>query len=128
MMGQTEAGRMQAGGGMRPYDEPDKPFGPVAAVFLAAGFGALVLGILTTVAEASEDFKSALEWAKSVGSLSGKTLIASAVFLVAWGILYLVLREKDPSPRQVFLWTGIMVAIAIVLTFPTFFQIFAPEE
>jgi hypothetical protein len=120
---------MEAGGGMRPSDEaPDKPFGPVAAVFLAAGIGALVLGILTTVAEASEDFKSALEWAKSVGSLSGKTLIASAVFLVVWGILYLVLREKDPSPRQVFLWTGILVAIAIVLTFPTFFQIFAPEE
>jgi hypothetical protein len=56
-MTQREAGRMEAGGGMPPYDEPpDKPFGPVAAVFLAAGIGALVLGILTTVAEASEDF------------------------------------------------------------------------
>jgi hypothetical protein len=105
-----------------------KPFGPVAAVFLAAGIGAVVLGILTTVAEASEDFKSALEWAKSVGSLSGKTLIASGVFLVAWVILYFVLREKDPSPRPVFVWTGILVAIAILLTFPTFFQIFTPEE
>lgn len=124
-MTDTEAGRMEAGPAMR---SSEKPFGPVAAVFLAAGIGALVLGILTTVAEASEDFKSALEWAESVGSLTGKTLIASGVFLVAWVILYFILRERDPSPKPVFLWTGILVAVAILLTFPTFFQIFTPEE
>ena len=101
-MTQTEAGRMQAGGGMRPSDEaPDKPFGPVAAVFLAAGIGALVLGILTTVAEASEDFKSALEWAKSVGSLSGKTLIASAVFGRVIHSCSLVCSSPAMTPRPI---------------------------
>jgi len=34
---------------------------------LAAGIGAVILGILTTLAEANEDVKSALEWSKSVG-------------------------------------------------------------
>jgi len=106
----------------------DKPFGPVAAVFLAAGIGALVLGILTTLAEASTGIKDALEWWDSVGPLSGKTILASAAFFLSWAVLYAVLRTKDPKPRGVFLWTGILIAAGIVLTFPTFFQAFAPEE
>jgi hypothetical protein len=106
----------------------DKPFGPVAAVFLAASIGSLVLGILTTLAEASDGISSALEWSKAVGSLSGKTIISVLVFLVSWGILHSVLRDRDPDPRKVFMWTAGLVALGIVLTFPTFFQLFAPEE
>jgi drug/metabolite transporter (DMT)-like permease len=116
---------MEAGAAVR---SSEKPFGPVAAVFLAAGIGAVVLGILTTLAEANEDVKSALEWSSSVGPLMGKTLIASAGFFIAWVILYFALRRKDPAPKRVFMWTGILVAIGFVLTFPTFFQLFTPEE
>jgi hypothetical protein len=106
----------------------DKPFGPVAAVFLAAGIGAVILGILTTLAEASEDVASALEWSKSVGPLTGKTILAAGGFLVSWVILYFVLRDRDPNPKWTFIWTGILVGIGLLLTFPTFFQAFAPEE
>ena len=106
----------------------DKPFGPVAAVFYAAGIGAVVLGILTTLSEASESFASALEWSKSVGPLMGKTIISAATFLVSWVILYFVLRDKDPDPKWTFIWTGILVGLGLLLTFPTFFQVFAPEE
>lgn len=108
--------------------EQDRPFGPVAAAFLAAGIGALVLGILTTLAEASDDIASALEWSKSVGPLMGKTILAVAAFLGSWAILYAVLRGKDPKPKTVFTWTAILLAAGFVLTFPTFFQIFAPAE
>lgn len=106
----------------------DKPFGPVAAVFLAAGIGALVLGVLTTLAEASESFKSWLEWSTSVGSLSGKTIIAVIAFVVAWVVLGIGLRGRNPKPSTVFTWTAVLVAVGLVLTFPTFFQAFAPEE
>jgi hypothetical protein len=111
----------------RPAPET-KPFGPAAAVFLAAGIGALVLGVLTTVAEASEDVKSALEWSKSVGPLTGKTLLATGAFLVSWPILYVILRNRDPKPTRVFVWVGVLIAVGLILTFPTFFQIFAPAE
>ncbi len=50
------------------------------------------------------------------------------MFLVSWAILHAVLKDKDPAPKKVFLWTAIMIAIALVLTFPLFFQAFAPEE
>lgn len=106
----------------------DKPFGPVAAAFLASGIGAVVLGILTTLAEASEGIKSALEWSKSVGPLMGKTIIAVIAFAVSWVILHVAFRDKDLDPRKVFTWTAVLVGIGFVLTFPTFFQLFAPEE
>jgi hypothetical protein len=108
--------------------ERDRPFGPVAAAFLAAGIGSLVLGILTTLAEASDGVASALEWTKSVGPLTGKTLLAAGAFFVSWGILHVILRDKDPSPKTVFTWTAILLAAGFVLTFPTFFQLFAPAE
>jgi uncharacterized membrane protein YdcZ (DUF606 family) len=106
----------------------DKPFGPVAAAFLASAVGAVVLGILTTLAEANEDINSFLEFNARVGPLAGKTLIAVGAFLVAWVVLHLALRGKDPRPRGVFVATAILFAIAVVLTFPTFFQAFAPAE
>ena len=106
----------------------EKPNGPVAAVFIAAGIGSLVLGILTTLAEASEDLKSWLELSESVGSLSGKTIIATATFLVAWAILAALFRGKSMNVKTVFILTALLVAIALVLTFPTFFELFAPEE
>jgi hypothetical protein len=107
---------------------PEKPFGPVAAVFLAAGIGTVVLGILTTLAEASDDVASALEWSTSVGPLMGKTIIASGSFFVAWGILHVALRARDPAPRGTFLLVAVLILVGLVLTFPTFFQVFAPAE
>jgi hypothetical protein len=106
----------------------DKPFGPVAAVFLAAGIGSLVLGILTTLAEASDSIKSGLEWSKAVGPLAGKTIIAVAAFLLSWVVLHTVFRGKDVNATRVFTWTAILVGAGLVLTFPTFFQLFTPEE
>jgi len=123
---------MEESSSMQPVSMPvtgvDKPFGPVAAVFLAAGIGALVLGMLTTLAEANEGIKSWLEWSTSVGPLAGKTIIAVIAFVVAWVVLGIGLRGRNPKASSVFTWTAVLVAVAVVLTFPTFFQALAPEE
>lgn len=106
----------------------DKHFGPVAAVFVSAGLGGLVLGLLTTLAEASESIKGWLELNTRVGPLSGKTIFAVVAWLLAWAILHTLWREKDPDERKVFTLTAVLFAVAIVLTFPIFFQAFAPAE
>ncbi|HEX9892079.1 MAG TPA: hypothetical protein VGB28_08465 [Actinomycetota bacterium] len=103
------------------------PFGPVAAVLLAAGIGALVLGLLTTLAEASTALKDSLQLTDPVGPLSGKTVFATVAFFVAWGILHTVLRQKDPAPRGVYVWTSAMVGLGLLLTFPLFFELFTAE-
>lgn len=102
-----------------------KPMGPVAAVFYASGIGSIVLGILTVLAEANSSIKDTLQLSDSVGPLSGKTIFAVLAFLIAWGVLHVLLREKDPAPGKVFLWTAVMVGVGILLTFPPLFQAFA---
>jgi len=41
--------------------EGEPPFGPAASVMLAAGLGTFILGLLTTIAEASTGFADALQ-------------------------------------------------------------------
>jgi len=106
----------------------ERPFGPVAAAFYAAGIGALVLGILTTLAEASTGIKDALQLSDSVGPLAGKTIGAVIAWAVSWFVLHTVLKGKDPDPRKVFVWTAVLVGVGFLLTFPTFFQMFTPED
>lgn len=104
-----------------------RPNGPVAAVMLAAGVGTVVLGILTTLAEASESVHDFLEFSERVGPLSGKTILAAAAFLLSWAGLHLALRRRDLGWRPVTIALIALVAIGLVLTFPTFFQLFASD-
>ena len=106
---------------------PEKPNGPVVAVMLAAGIGALVLGILTTIASASESFAESLQYSDRVGPLSGKTLWSVAAFLVAWGGLAAFLRGRSVPWRTAVWALVLLVGLGILGTFPTFFQAFAPE-
>src|SRR3990170_2074689 len=106
----------------------DKPFGPIAAAFLSAGVGGVVLGILVVLAEASSGIKDALELNSRVGPLSGKTIFAVVAWLVTWVVLHVVLKDKDPDAKKVFVWTGVLFGIAVLLTFPIFFQLFVPAE
>jgi hypothetical protein len=105
----------------------EKPEGPIAAAIIAAGIGAAALGLFTTLAEASESFSDWLAWSDDVGPLSGKTILAVAVWLVAWAILHIVLRKRQRGVASALTIGLILVAAGLVGTFPTFFQAFAPD-
>jgi hypothetical protein len=115
----------------RPAESPEpvavKPNGPVVAVMIAAGIGALVLGIFTVLSEASESVHEFLEFSERVGPLSGKTVFGTAAFLLSWGGLHLVLRDRDLDWRPAITALLLLLAIGLVLTFPPFFQLFANE-
>ena len=106
----------------------DKPEGPVAAAILAAGVGALALGILTTLAEASEGFKEFLTITEPVGPLSGKTIGAVIIWLVAWAVLHLMYRTKEVESRKALTVALVLIGLGVLGTFPIFFQAFAPPE
>lgn len=108
-------------------NETHKPFGPVAAGFLAAGVGSVVLGLLTVLAEASAGAKDFLDLYKPVGPLAGKTIFAVVAYIIAWVVLGVAYKGKDPEPRKVFMWTWILLAIGFLMTFPTFFLLFEAE-
>jgi hypothetical protein len=105
---------------------PDKPEGPISAAVIAAGVGAVALGLLTTLAEASTSVKDWLQWNDDVGPLSGKTILAVAVWLVAWAVLHIALRNKPYETGRALTIALILIGLGVIGTFPIFFQAFAP--
>ena len=106
---------------------PDRPEGPISAAIIAAGVGALALGILTTLSEASVGWHDWLEWSESVGPLSGKTVMAVIVWLVAWAVLHFVYRRRSIETRTALIVALVLIGLGVVGTFPEFFQAFASE-
>lgn len=114
--------------GVDPFaDVPQKPEGPVAAAMLAGGIGALALGLATTLAEASVGVHDALDLTEAVGPLSGKTSVAVIAWLVAWLVLHVAYRKRRVDLGPIFTITLALVALGVVGTLPTFFQLFAGE-
>ncbi|MBI1757835.1 MAG: hypothetical protein HYR62_01175 [Actinobacteria bacterium] len=106
--------------------EPDKPFGPINAALIAGGIGSLAMGVFTTLVEASTSVKSALTLTKAVGPLSGKTVFAVVVWLVAWAVLHATMRRSTMAVGRAFALTLTLVGLGLLLTFPLIFQAFAP--
>jgi hypothetical protein len=117
----------QTAGGPTAAAAVAKPNGPAVAVMLATGIGALVLGVLTLLSEASEGVHEFLEFSERVGPLSGKTIFAAAAFLLSWGGLHIALRGRNVAWRTALAALLVLVAIALVLTFPPFFQLFESD-
>ena len=117
--------------GQRPAQErlagiqfEDKPEGPIAAAIIAGGVGAAALGVVTTLAEASEGIREWLQWSDAVGPLSGKVLMAVLVWLVAWVTLHAMLRSRPYETRRALVVSLVLIGLGVLGTFPTFFQLF----
>ncbi|HLF68914.1 MAG TPA: hypothetical protein VI503_06165 [Gaiellaceae bacterium] len=110
---------------MTVQEEIQKPSGPAAAVVLASGIGTFVLGLVTTLNEASSGVNDFLRFTDDVGPLSGKTIIATAAFFVAWAILGYLWRGREVAWRPVLIATVVLLALGFLGTFPTFFEAFA---
>jgi hypothetical protein len=107
--------------------EVERPTGPVAAAVLATGIGTFSLGLLTTLNEASTSIHDFLELDDDVGPLSGKTIFAVVAYLLAWAILHVLWRRQNQELRPILIAGGVLLALGILGTFPTFFQAFVSE-
>ena len=104
-----------------------KPTGPAAAALIAGGIGTLTIGLMTSLAEASEGLRTAINFYKPAGPLSGKTGISVVVWLVAWLVLNSAWKNRNPEIGRIFTWTLVLIALGFALTFPPIFEIFARE-
>lgn len=109
--------------------ERELPNGPAAAVLLAGGFAAALLGIIVSIAEiganlGSSGFLNSLNWYNPVGPLAGKTDIPVFAFFASWAILYALLRNREVNFAKVATASFVMLAIGIVGTFPLFWDMF----
>ena len=105
----------------------DRPNGPPLAAVLAAGIGSFVLGVFTTIAEASPDVKEWLMFRAPVGPLSGKTTLAVAAWAVSWLILGVAWRRRNLAFRPVVIATAVLIGLGLIGTFPSFFEQFTVE-
>lgn len=100
--------------------------GSTAAALVAAGIGSAMVGLMTTLAAASTALSNSLRFVAPVGPLSGKTIVAVIVWLLAWAILHFAWRGGQKQYGGVFLATIILIALGVLGTFPIFFDLFAP--
>jgi len=103
-----------------------KATGPGAAAMIAAGVGTFVIGLATSLAEASTGLRNALAWYGPTGPLSGKTGVGVIAWLLAWIVLHAAWKNKNIDLGRAFGWTLALVALGFLLTFPPVFEIFAP--
>lgn len=105
----------------------DKTNGTPLSALLSAGIGVFALGIFTTLAEASASFANQLKLVGPVGPLSGKTTFAVVAWVAAWAVSFFVMRGKNYTARPFYIATFALVAGGFLLTFPIFFDLFAPK-
>jgi hypothetical protein len=110
-----------------PVVDGDTQEGPISAAIIAAGVGSAALGLFTTLAEASTGVQDWLQWSEAVGPLSGETVMAVIVWLVAWAGLHMALRSKPAHPGRALTIALVLIGLGVLGTFPTFFQLFAAE-
>ncbi len=98
--------------------------GEAAAAILAAGIGALALGVITTLTAALEALGPALTLVRPAGPLSGKTTFAVVVWLIAWAVLHFTWRGRNVNFNSTFGATLVLIALGFLGTFPLFFEAF----
>ena len=100
------------------------PNGPAAAAILSAGVGSAVIGLLTTGAVISAGLKSALNWWRPAGPLTGKTGVGVIAWLVSWIVLHTLWRDRDVAFARLLVVTLVLLALGLLLTFPPVFEAF----
>jgi hypothetical protein len=105
----------------------DRPNGPVAAAFLAAGIGSVTMGLMTILVEASAGIANALRWSNPVGPLSGKVGVTLIIYALSWLVLGMVLRGKNVNLGRYMTIAFVLLMLGFLFTFPPFFDLFAPK-
>ncbi|MCC9075976.1 hypothetical protein FKZ61_007615 [Litorilinea aerophila] len=104
--------------------EPEKRLarGPAAAAILAGAVASATLGILTVIAARLPQADHLLNWYPPAGSLSGRTLATTLIWLASWWLLHRRWRERDVPLGRIALWAGWLLALGLLLTFPPIYQ------
>lgn len=99
------------------------PNGPGAASILAAGIGALALGVFAFTGDASPTILHAFNFWNPTGPLSGVTSTTVVVWLVAWFILARRWSTRNVNLARINVAAFAMLVAGLLLTFPPFMDL-----
>jgi hypothetical protein len=91
-----------------------------AAAVLAAGVGCFCVGLFAVLADKSAPVKSMMIFSRPTGPLSGVTTSAIVVWLIVWAVLHARWRGKTVALGRINAAALILLALALLLTFPPF--------
>jgi hypothetical protein len=98
------------------------PNGAALAAFLAAGIGALGLGLVVFLNELGVFEVPALYG--PAGGVSGRTAAGVIVWLVAWLVFHSRWKDRRMEPSGLFVMSLILIAVGFVLCFPPVWHLF----
>jgi hypothetical protein len=90
--------------------------GTAMASFVGAGVGAFAMGAIVLLNE-SGLFAAPTLYAPA-GGVTGRTTIATIVWLISWRVLHYRWRTREIAPARVYAVTLILVALGVLGTFP----------
>lgn len=90
--------------------------GGAMAAFLGAGIGAFALGVIVLLNEVGI-FATPTLYAPA-GGVSGRTTLATIVWLIAWALLHNRWKAREIAPSRIFLATVTLIVLGILATFP----------
>jgi hypothetical protein len=90
--------------------------GAALAAVLAAGIGAFAMGLVVILNEIGLFAAPALY--PPAGGVSGRTALATIIWLVAWAVLHARWKHRQISPRRVHAASLTLIALGLLFTFP----------
>jgi hypothetical protein len=90
--------------------------GSAMAAFLGGGIGAFAMGVVVLLNEAG--FFAAPTLYAPAGGVSGRTTLATIVWLTAWAVLHNRWKARDIAPGRVGAATLTLIALGVLGTFP----------
>jgi hypothetical protein len=97
--------------------------GAGAAAVLAVAVGSFTLGVLALASDASPAFAKLLNVWNPTGPLAGVTLLAIAVWLVAWLILTRIWAGRTLDMKMIGGVSAALIVGGLLLTFPPFMDL-----
>jgi hypothetical protein len=92
---------------------------------VAAGVACAAFGLAVVLSEFIEMISAALTLSSAVGPLSGKAVAAVVIYIIVWSALHLAWRHKQVELVRVFRWTGALVLVGLLATFPPIYGLIA---
>lgn len=90
--------------------------GAAMAAYLSAGIGAFAMGLIVVLNEAGV-FAAPSLYAPA-GGVSGRTTLATVVWLVAWGVLHNRWKARTIDANRILAVTLALIALGVLGTFP----------
>jgi hypothetical protein len=98
------------------------PNGAALAAFLAAGIGAFAVGVIVILNEL--DLFAAPAVYSPAGGVSGRTTLATVIWLGVWAGLHRRWKHRQLDSARVYSATLVLVGLGLLLTFPPLWRLF----